>query len=92
MATIGLSKPYYAIYSNDGNAVTYSNGGLIGKGTQLTLELEEGDSNNFYADNAVAETDNSFPAALSPCPRMICFPLPCWRSSASSRRPWTWMV
>ena len=60
MATIGLSKPYYAIYSNDGNIVTYSNGGLIGKATELTLELEEGDSNNFYADNAVAETDNQF--------------------------------
>lgn len=60
MATIGLSKPYYAIYSNEGNTVTYSEGGLIGKATELTLELEEGDSNNFYADNAVAETDNQF--------------------------------
>lgn len=60
MATIGLSKPYYALYSAEGTTVTYSEGGLIGKATELTLELEEGDANNFYADNAIAESDNQF--------------------------------
>lgn len=60
MATIGLSKPYYAIYSNDGAAVTYSDGGLIGKATEMSLELEEGDANSLYADNAIAESDNQF--------------------------------
>lgn len=60
MAKIGLSKPYYAIYSNTGGAVTYTGGGLIGKATELTLELEGADANILYADNAAAESDNQF--------------------------------
>ena len=31
MATIGLSKPYYAVYSNTGTTVSYANGGVMGK-------------------------------------------------------------
>ena len=93
MATIGLSKPYYAIYSNDGNTVTYSDGGLIGKATELTLELEEGGTATIFMPTTLLQKrTTSFPAALSPCLRMICFPLPCWPFSASSRRPWTWMA
>ena len=60
MAKIGLSKPYYAIYSNTGTAVTYSDGGVIGKYTEFNLELEDGDNNILYADNGPAESDNSF--------------------------------
>lgn len=60
MAKIGLSKPYYAIYSNTGTTVTYSNGGVIGKYTEFSLELEDGDNNILYADNGPAESDNSF--------------------------------
>ena len=60
MATIGLSKPYYAIYSNEGSTVTYSDGGLIGKATEMTLELEGAEANNLYADNGIAESDNQF--------------------------------
>lgn len=60
MAKIGLSKPYYAIYSNTGTTVTYSNGGVIGKYTEFSLELEDGDNNVLYADNGAAESDNSF--------------------------------
>ena len=36
MATIGLSKPYYAKYSNTGSTVSYSNGALLGKYTELS--------------------------------------------------------
>lgn len=60
MATIGLSKPYYAIYSNNGTTVTYSGGALIGKATEMSLELDDADSNILYADNGAAESDNQF--------------------------------
>ena len=60
MATIGLSKPYYAIYSNTGTTVEYSEGGLIGKATEMTLELEGAEANILYADNGPAESDNQF--------------------------------
>lgn len=60
MAKIGLSKPYYAIYSNTGTTVTYSNGGVIGKYTEFSLELEDGENNILSADNGPAESDNSF--------------------------------
>lgn len=60
MATIGVSKPYYAIYSNTGGEVSYSNGGLMGKMTQLDIDIETSDDNNLYADNGIAETDRTF--------------------------------
>lgn len=61
MATIGLSKPYFAPYSYTGvGNPTYSGGFSIGKAVELSLELEGGESNNFYADNSIAESDNQF--------------------------------
>ena len=60
MATIGLSKPYYAVYSNTGTTVSYATGAVMGKATEANIEIETTDDNNLYADNAVAETDRSF--------------------------------
>ena len=60
MAKIGLSKPYYAIYNVEDGAVSYSDGGLLGKFTELSIELEGGDSNILYADDAPAESDKTF--------------------------------
>lgn len=60
MATIGLSKPYYAVYSNNGTTVSYATGAVMGKATEANIEIETTDDNNLYADNAVAETDRSF--------------------------------
>lgn len=60
MATIGLSKPYYAIYNENGGVPTYSGGGLIGKATEMSLELEGAEANVLYADNGPAESDNQF--------------------------------
>ena len=60
MATIGLSKPYYAVYSNTGTTVSYVNGGVMGKATEANIEVETTEDNNLYADNAIAETDRSF--------------------------------
>lgn len=60
MATIGLSKPYYAVYSNTGTTITYATGSVMGKATEANIEIETTDDNNLYADNAIAETDRSF--------------------------------
>ncbi len=60
MATIGLSRPYVARYSNVGSSVSYSGGRLLGKATELSVELSEGDNNIFYADNGPAESDTRF--------------------------------
>lgn len=60
MATIGLSKPYYAVYSNSGSTVTYANGATFGKATEISIDLNDGNSNILYADNGPAETDTQF--------------------------------
>lgn len=60
MAKIGLSKPYFAKYSNEGNKVTYTGGRLMGKAVQLNIELEGADDNILYADNGPAESTNTF--------------------------------
>lgn len=60
MATIGLSKPYYAVYSDGGGTPSYSNGGLMGKAIEVNIEIEVSEDNNLYADNGVAETDRTF--------------------------------
>lgn len=60
MATIGLSKPYFAKYSNTGSTVTYSDGALLGKYTKLSIELDDQETDNLYADNEVAETEQQF--------------------------------
>lgn len=63
MATIGLSKPYYAIYDWDGKSETepsYKEGGLLGKYTDLSISLDEAGDNILYADNGPAESDNQF--------------------------------
>ena len=60
MATIGLSKPYYAVYANTSGTVSYSNGAVMGKATEANIEIETSEDNNLYADNAIAETDRQF--------------------------------
>lgn len=60
MAVIGLSKPYYGIYSATGNAVSYANGAVMGKATEANIEIETTEDNNLYADNSIAETDRRF--------------------------------
>ena len=60
MAVIGLSKPYYGIYSATGNAVSDANGAVMGKATEANIEIDTTEDNNLYADNGIAETDRSF--------------------------------
>lgn len=57
MANIGASRPYYAKYRKVGNNVQYYGGGLMGKLVNFGVDMQANDNNNdFYADNAVAET------------------------------------
>ena len=62
MATIGVSRPYYGLYSYDDEtkAVKYTLGAVMGKATEVDLEIETTDDNNLYGDNAIAETDRQF--------------------------------
>lgn len=60
MATIGLSKPFYAIYNENGGAVSYSGGGVLGKYTALQLQLDSASDNILFGDNGPAESDQGF--------------------------------
>lgn len=60
MATIGLSKPYFAVYSASGSTVSYASGAMMGKATEANIEIDTTEDNNLYADNGIAETDRTF--------------------------------
>lgn len=60
MATIGLSKPYYAKYAAEGSTVTYTGCAKLAKAVELSMELEGGDANILYADNGPAESATQF--------------------------------
>lgn len=60
MATIGVSKPYYALYNVTEGAVSYSDGGVMGKATEVDITINTSQDNNLYADNGIAETDRAF--------------------------------
>lgn len=60
MATIGVSKPYYALYNVTDGAVSYSDGGVMGKATEVDITINTSQDNNLYADNGIAETDRAF--------------------------------
>lgn len=62
MATIGVSKPKYAIYNYDEETreVTYSNGGVLGKMTEVDVTINTSEDNNLFADNGIAEADRQF--------------------------------
>lgn len=60
MATIGLSKPYCAKYSAEEGVVTYTDGMVMGKATEMDISISTTDDNNLYADNGVAESERTF--------------------------------
>lgn len=52
----GYSMPRVALYSAEGNTVTYANVQPLARGVDVSIEPETADSNDFYADNVLAET------------------------------------
>ena len=60
MAIIGCSYLKYAVYANNGGTVTYSNGGTAAKLVSVNVALDSASDNDFYADNAIDETDSVF--------------------------------
>lgn len=62
MAVIGVSKPKYAVYNFDEatKKITYTNGGSLGKATEVDVAINTSEDNNLYADNGIAETDRQF--------------------------------
>lgn len=60
MAIIGCSYLKYAKYAASGNTVSYSDGGTAAKLVSVQVALDSASDNDFYADNAIDETDNVF--------------------------------
>ena len=60
MAVVGVCIPYYAKYANNGRTVSYSDGGVKGKAIEVSADIETADSNDLYADNAIAESEKTF--------------------------------
>ena len=52
----GYSMPRVALYGAEGNTVTYTNVQPLARGVSVSIEPETADSNDFYADNVLAET------------------------------------
>lgn len=59
MAKIGMRHVVFAPITAEtpGSAVTYGTGLVVGRAVSGELELERNDDNNFYADDAIAESD-----------------------------------
>ena len=52
----GFSKPYVALYANNGGTVTYSQGQELARGVSVNIEPKTGDDNTFHANNVSAES------------------------------------
>ena len=63
MATIGLSKPYFAKYSHTGSKVTYTGGTLLGKYTELSIELDSKTPTSCTRTTPPLRATSSLPAA-----------------------------
>ena len=55
--TTGFSLPYVALYAASGGTITYTSGQKLARGVSVSISVESGDDNKFYADNVAAETD-----------------------------------
>ncbi len=54
----GFSHPVVAKYDYDGSAVTYSQGMVLARGVSVKLGINTSDSNDFFADNSLAESES----------------------------------
>lgn len=53
----GYSMPFVALYAAANGVVTYSGGIPLARGVDVSLSVEGGSDNDFYADNVKAESD-----------------------------------
>lgn len=53
----GFSMPWVALYSENSGTITYSGGIPLARGVNVSLSVESGGDNDFYADNVLAESD-----------------------------------
>lgn len=60
MAVIGLSKPYYATYTNTSGTVTYGTLTNLAKACEMNIELDDADDVILHADNGPAERASGF--------------------------------
>lgn len=60
MARVGVSYPRYAKYTYTDGTVTYDGAKSMGKATTFNIQLDGGSDNILYADNAPAESANTF--------------------------------
>ena len=59
MAKIGLKYPVYAPATEAGSTITYGTGAVLAKAISANISIENNDV-KLYADDVVAESDNSF--------------------------------
>lgn len=52
----GFSMPFVALYAASNGVVTYSGGIPLARGVDVSLSIEGGSDNDFYADNVRAES------------------------------------
>lgn len=52
----GFSKPFVALYSATGGAVTYSSGQELARGVSVQITPEVSDPQNYYVNNTIGET------------------------------------
>ena len=60
MAVIGLSKPYYATYTNTSGTVTYGDLISLAKAREMSIDLNDAEDVILYADNGPAERAAGF--------------------------------
>ena len=53
---IGFSEPHVAIYSHNGNDISYANGQKMARGVSVNMTSGSNNSGKFYADNVEAES------------------------------------
>lgn len=59
----GFSHPVVALYNAPGGLGSYSDGMIAARGVSIDMDVETADDNDFYADNAVAESESGIFAA-----------------------------
>ena len=59
MAKIGLKYPVYSPATEEGSSISYGTGAVLAKAISANVSIENNDV-KLYADDAVAESDNSF--------------------------------